>query len=73
MEPFGLFHLLKALLPNPQSSDAPTGESSPPQSTNSAPEKTPPISAAPPATPLQGNACLDFISRHDERAKHLRK
>jgi hypothetical protein len=68
MEPFGLFDLLKTLLPTPQDTENP----SPAKPSAAEREKA---SGNPLPSPQQepNNACLDFISRHDAHAKRLKK
>lgn len=67
MEPFGLFDLLKTLLPDPPekkdsvpSNDAPPSANPPTQNA-----ETPPYSE-------RNNACWEFMTRHDERAKNAK-
>ena len=73
MEPFGLFNLLKSLLPQaenlPQNTTDTVDNNTPSaQSPTMDNEKTPPdFSNAPP------NAFLDFVSRHDQRKKNMKK
>ena len=79
MSPFGLFDLLKTLLPTPdQTAAQPT---SPPlhKETDCAPAHTPqtaenpPVSTqAPTQTKEQPNACADFLYRHEQRAQSVR-
>ena len=68
MEAFGLFNLLQSLLPKMEERGEMPNENPP----------APPLSnAAPSATqtqePPDKNACLDFLARHDERVKSVRK
>lgn len=68
MEPFGLFDLLKTLLPDP-----PKKEENPPQSPASPPQNPP---APPPETtsyPHQNNPCWEFMTKHDERARNTKR
>ena len=72
MSPFGLFDLLKTLLPpaeqpnpspSPSASDTPTetnAQSSP--STDELPQNQPP----------KNNACADFLYRHEQRAQTIK-
>ena len=68
MEPFGLFNLLKTLLPstNETADSAPQNPPQPPPKTASVPTETPP-------PPPPHNACLDFMAKHDERARNTKK
>ncbi|MBQ8429317.1 MAG: hypothetical protein IJX30_04410 [Clostridia bacterium] len=68
MEPFGLFDLLKTLLPTAQNAENP-----PPDTPNATANDKPLQPPAPAAESERTNACLDFISRHDARAKHIKK
>lgn len=67
MEPFGLFNLLKSLLPqaeNPEQTPEETPEKKPASATeNGAHEFS--------DTPQ--NAFLDFVSRHEERKRNIKK
>lgn len=68
MEPFGLFDLLKTLLPDP-----PKNTENQPQNPTPPPQKSP---APPPENPPyreQTNACWEFMTKHDERAKNTKK
>ena len=73
MEPFGLFNLLKSLLPqsenlpqNPTDTVDNHGANTPPPTANN--ENVPPdFSDVPP------NAFVDFVSRHDQRKKNIKK
>ncbi len=65
MEPFGLFNLLKALLPDAPAPKEETEPSSQPVPTQTA-KSTPPPSPVP-------NACAEFMARHDAMAKNRRK
>ena len=67
MEPFGLFNLLKTLLPstNEPADSAPQNTPQPPPKNTSAPTENPP--------PPSHNACLEFMAKHDERARNTKK
>ncbi|MBE7079458.1 MAG: hypothetical protein E7380_06350 [Clostridiales bacterium] len=68
MEAFGLFHLLQSLLPKTEEraeDGADEGNSPSLQATSEKAENGT-------ETPIQ-NACLDFLARHDERVKNVRK
>ena len=68
MEPFGLFNLLKTLLPNttqPPETPAQSG----PQTPQSPAPNPPEISSY----PQPNNACWEFMVKHDERAKNVKK
>ena len=68
MEPFGLFNLLKTLLPNTnETADAAAQNPSQQQS------KSAPAPVEPPPPPPSHNACLDFMAKHDERARNTKK
>ena len=73
MESFGLFNLLKSLLPqtenlpkNPTDTVDNDGVNTPPPSANTQPS-APDFLDAPP------NAFLDFVSRHNQRKKNIKK
>ena len=73
MEPFGLFNLLKSLLPQAENLPQNTTDtvdntpvSTPPPTANNE-KNAPGFSNAPP------NAFLDFVSRHDQRKKNMKK
>ena len=68
MEPFGLFDLLKTLLPTAQNAENP----SPSPSTAPPPDK-PRETSSPAPVYTENNPCLDFISRHDAQAKRIKK
>ena len=68
MEPFGLFDLLKSLLPSTQKEENP-----PPAAPPSQPANTPASANGCEAEQRENNACLDFISRHDALAKRVKK
>ena len=83
MEPFGLLNLLKSLLPqaenptqNPKENlekngnDLDNGAATPKVDNDRTQkkEKSPPDFAEEPQ-----NAFLDFVNRHDERKKHIKK
>lgn len=79
MSPFGLFDLLKTLLPTPDQTAA--QPPSPPlrTETDRAPAPTPqtaenpPLSTpTPPQTKEQPNACAEFLYRHEQRAKSVK-
>ena len=66
MEPFGLFDLLKMLSPKteeqpPAAAENPTENNVPPPSAQIQPYSPP------------NNACLDFLSKHEERAKRTKR
>ena len=68
MEPFGLFDLLKTLLPDP-----PKKEETQAQNPAPPPQKSP---VSPPeniAYPHQNNVCWEFMTKHDERVKNTKK
>ena len=72
MEPFGLFNLLKSLLPQAENSeqnpaDGVDNDAAPPLSSANHEESAPEKSNAPP------NAFLDFVSRHEQRKQNIRK
>ena len=68
MEPFGLFDLLKTLLPTAQNAENPSPPPTP------ATEREKPSENRPTPLPQEpNNACLDFMSRHDARAKHIKR
>ena len=73
MEPFGLFNLLKSLLPQAENlpqNTTDTADNTPvstPPPTASNEKNTPDFLDAPP------NAFLDFVSRHDQRKKNMKK
>lgn len=68
MEPFGLLNLLKTLFPNEKNEETHSESAAPKENSDSEKEETP-------SSPLQtpNNAFLDFASRHDERAKRIKK
>ena len=68
MEPFGLFDLLKTLLPDQPKNSEPAPQDPPPQ-----PKNTPPQNAETPPFPEQTNACWEFMTKHDERARNVKK
>lgn len=68
MEPFGLFDLLKTLLPTAQNAE---NSPSPPTPTTEREKSLDGVS--PTEKREENNACLDFMSRHDARAKHIKK
>lgn len=67
MEPFGLFDLLKTLLPDPPEKKDTAPSNDAPPSTN-----TPAQTAETPPNYDRSNACWDFMTRHDERAKNAK-
>ena len=76
MSPFGLFELLKTLLPASDQTQTPppssAAENGPPQ-TNEPPsslENEP--APTPPPTLQKNNACTDFLYRHEQRAQGVK-
>ena len=73
MEPFGLFNLLKSLLPQAENlPQNPTdtvdnNPANPPPPTANNDKNTPDFLGTPP------NAFLDFVSRHEQRKQHIKK
>lgn len=68
MEPFGLFELLKTLLPTtPQTAEPP------PQSPAPGPQNPAPVANENPPAREQTNACWEFMTKHDERARNVKK
>ncbi len=67
MEPFGLFNLLQSLT-------APVKESgeNPPQDPTETPPQDPPKQENPDPNP-EPNACVDFLTMHEKRAKKIKK
>ena len=80
MSPFGLFELLKTLLPTPDQASPPPA-SSKTESGTPQPNEPPSFSESeslsnPPPAPQKNNACADFLYRHEQRAqgvKHKKK
>ena len=72
MSPFGLFDLLKTLLPTPDQ----TPSSTPDMQTENKGEPTQPnadaSTPAPLSTPPKSNACADFLYRHEQRAQGVK-
>ncbi len=77
MSPFGLFDLLKTLLPSPdQTAQAPATPSENMQTEPSAnpPQNTlPELPDSPQNPPLKPNACADFLYRHEQRARGIKE
>ena len=71
MEPFGLFNLLKTLLPQTEEN---TVQNPPQEEKQFSPPQTEPNGNTPQATqPEKENACLSFFEEHDRRAKKTKK
>jgi hypothetical protein len=77
MSPFGLFELLKTLLPT---SDQPQSTPSSSATENPAPQPSEPSdfsanepSSTPPSSPAKNNACADFLYRHEQRAQGVKQ
>ena len=68
METFGLFHLLQSLLPKTEE----RAENEVQDEVSSTFQANPDGTENGEKTPVQ-NACLDFLARHDERVKNVRK
>ena len=68
MEPFGLFDLLKTLLPTAQNAETPS-TATPSATPSEKPRETPTNHPA----YVENNPCLDFISRHDAQAKRIKR
>ena len=80
MEPFGLFNLLKSLLPQTENSAKNQNETNekvssqmPAENANQGALGKPTNEETAPEPPPQPNAFLDFVSRHDERKKNIKK
>lgn len=76
MSPFGLFDLLKTLLPSPdQTAQNPPSENGGAE-TDGAPMSSPTPPSATQSPPLQeaekSNACADFLYRHEQRAQGVK-
>ena len=76
MSPFGLFDLLKTLLPAPDQTPQPTAPSPSNMETEQSAEPAPSSQSAQPqvsqAQPPKPNACADFLYRHEQRAKGIK-
>ena len=79
MSPFGLFDLLKTLLPapdqtaaHPSSSPANLPAERAPAPPPTATENPSSSSQLPPAEQTSQNACADFLFRHEQRAQELK-
>ena len=79
MSPFGLFDLLKTLLPTPDQTPAQPPAAPLHTETDRAPAPTPQTAENPPLStqtpPLSNephNACADFLYRHEQRAQSVR-
>ncbi len=72
MEAFGLFHLLQSLLPKAEERAEQASEEEASTALQPAPKSTENGVKNDAETPMQ-NACLDFLARHDERVKNVRK
>lgn len=68
MEPFGLFELLKTLLPTTAQTAEP-----PPQSPAPGPQNPAPVANENTRASEQTNACWEFMTKHDERARNVKK
>ena len=80
MEPFGLFDLLKTLFPDPpKNADSEPQNPNPNAVPNAAPNTSPVTKNTPeegvdcPYHAEQTNACLEFMTKHDERARQVKK
>ncbi len=87
MEPFGLLNFLKTLLPqteNPTQNGAENVEKNvektdgfldgnPPSTDNGCPPLPDAKNNPPPFSDVPQNAFLDFVSRHEERKKNIKK
>ena len=76
MSPFGLFELLKTLLPASDQTQTPPPSSA---AENGTPQTNEPPSSlenepapAPPPAPQKNNACADFLYRHEQRAQGVK-
>ena len=76
MSPFGLFDLLKTLLPAPDQTPQPTAPSPSNMETERSAEPAPSAPSAQPqesqTPPPKANACADFLYRHEQRAKGVK-
>ena len=72
MEPFGLLNLLKTLLPQTENSTKNPTEATDKNTLDSAPA-TGDKKNAPDFTDAPPNAFLDFVSRHEERKRNIKK
>ena len=75
MLPFGLFDLLKTLLPTPD--QTPDFSPSPSPNIETEPQAEPaskssPAPSAPLSQPEKTNACADFLYRHEQRAQGVK-
>lgn len=79
MSPFGLFDLLKTLLP--ATDQTPQPPSTPPSSapsngtefnSESAPNNSPAQAETPVPQPIKPNACADFLYQHERRSKSVK-
>ena len=68
MEPFGLFDLLKML--SPKADEQPPAAAENPTENNISPPATALQQEEPPST---ANACVEFLSRHEQRAKRTKR
>ena len=68
MEPFGLFNLLKTLLPNANETPEP-----PRQNQAQTPQNPTPPPTETQAYPQQNNPWWEFMVKHDERARNTKK
>ncbi|MBR2341120.1 MAG: hypothetical protein IKA72_01755 [Clostridia bacterium] len=81
MESFGLFDLLKSMLlfkGDNQSSSVdpphpPSSENTAETFSNKLSPQSKAVDSSPPPNLNQSNACVEFLQRHDERAKRHRK
>ena len=83
MEPFGLLNLLKSLLPQTENPASEGAESTPPERTENTGENgqnSPEVAARPPSqaenppkNSQSQNAFLDFVNRHEERKKNMKR
>ena len=77
MSPFGLFDLLKTLLPTPDQTAQPSAPPAADMQTERSAEPVPSNSAeplnAPQNPPPKPNACADFLYRHERRAREIKE
>ena len=76
MSPFGLFDLLKTLLPAPDQTPQPTAPPPVNMETEHPIEEASSSPSAPTSTnqaqPPKTNACADFLYRHEQRARGVK-
>ncbi len=76
MSPFGLFDLLKTLLPSPdQTAQNPStmdNKTETDGATMSSPTPPPDAQTPPPPDTEKSNACADFLYRHERRAQGVK-